>query len=260
MLAATWGEITGSPGVCLSTRGPGAANMVNGVAHALARPRAPDRHHRCLLAAHLRDRACASASTSRPSMPRSSSGARPSTPRPCASRCVAPCASPRRAPPGPVQFELPQSETTREAGEYAAEPPLMAEPRQLAPRPGRPRAGLGHAAPCQAADPAGRPRRALGRRLARACALGRAARRAGAHHLQRQGRDPRGPCLARRLHHRRPDRARARQPGRPDRRGRASMPSSCSRSPGRTRCRCWRSPRRRASTPSFRPTRRLSAT
>src|ERR1043165_3101615 len=35
MLASTWGEITGSPGVCLSTRAPGAANMVNGVAHAL---------------------------------------------------------------------------------------------------------------------------------------------------------------------------------------------------------------------------------
>src|SRR6201992_4110373 len=34
MLAATWGDITGSPGVCLSTRGPGATNMVNGVAHA----------------------------------------------------------------------------------------------------------------------------------------------------------------------------------------------------------------------------------
>ncbi len=34
MLASTWGEITGSPGVCLSTRGPGAANMVNGIAHA----------------------------------------------------------------------------------------------------------------------------------------------------------------------------------------------------------------------------------
>src|SRR5689334_21415648 len=34
MLAATWGEIVGSPGVCLSTRGPGAANMVNGVAYA----------------------------------------------------------------------------------------------------------------------------------------------------------------------------------------------------------------------------------
>lgn len=34
MLAATWGEITGVPGVATSTRGPGAANMVNGVAHA----------------------------------------------------------------------------------------------------------------------------------------------------------------------------------------------------------------------------------
>ena len=34
MLASTWGEITGAPGVCLSTRGPGAANMVNGIAHA----------------------------------------------------------------------------------------------------------------------------------------------------------------------------------------------------------------------------------
>lgn len=34
MLAATWGGITGAPGVCLATRGPGATNMVNGVAHA----------------------------------------------------------------------------------------------------------------------------------------------------------------------------------------------------------------------------------
>jgi acetolactate synthase-1/2/3 large subunit len=34
MMAATWGEITGSPGVCTSTRGPGATNMVNGIAHA----------------------------------------------------------------------------------------------------------------------------------------------------------------------------------------------------------------------------------
>ena len=38
MLAATWGDITGSPGVCLSTRGPGAANMVTGVAHELSNP------------------------------------------------------------------------------------------------------------------------------------------------------------------------------------------------------------------------------
>src|SRR5437588_9899594 len=30
MLASTWGEITGSPGICMSTRGPGATNMVTG--------------------------------------------------------------------------------------------------------------------------------------------------------------------------------------------------------------------------------------
>src|SRR5262249_60360601 len=30
------------------------------------------------------------------------------------------------APPGPVHFELPQSETTREASDYLAEPPLVA--------------------------------------------------------------------------------------------------------------------------------------
>src|SRR3546814_20650928 len=40
MLASTWGEITGAPGVCPSTRGPGAANMVNGAAYA-ALDRAP---------------------------------------------------------------------------------------------------------------------------------------------------------------------------------------------------------------------------
>ena len=34
MMAATWGELTGSPGVCVSTRAPGAANMVLGVTHA----------------------------------------------------------------------------------------------------------------------------------------------------------------------------------------------------------------------------------
>src|SRR4029077_17293581 len=34
MLASTWGDITGNPGICLSTPGPGAPNMVNGVAHA----------------------------------------------------------------------------------------------------------------------------------------------------------------------------------------------------------------------------------
>ncbi len=34
IMSATWGEISGSPGVCVSTRAPGAANMVLGVTHA----------------------------------------------------------------------------------------------------------------------------------------------------------------------------------------------------------------------------------
>jgi acetolactate synthase-1/2/3 large subunit len=35
IMAATYAELTGRPGACLATRGPGAASMVNGVAHAL---------------------------------------------------------------------------------------------------------------------------------------------------------------------------------------------------------------------------------
>ena len=34
MLASTWGEISGSSGVRLSTRGSGTANMVNSIAYA----------------------------------------------------------------------------------------------------------------------------------------------------------------------------------------------------------------------------------
>jgi len=33
-LAASWGELSGQPGVCLSTLGPGATNLLSGVAHA----------------------------------------------------------------------------------------------------------------------------------------------------------------------------------------------------------------------------------
>lgn len=35
IMAATYGELTGKPGACVVTRGPGAASAVNGVAHAL---------------------------------------------------------------------------------------------------------------------------------------------------------------------------------------------------------------------------------
>jgi len=125
MLAATWGDITGSPGVCLSTRGPGATNMVNGVAHAFL-DRSPliaitDSYSRPTYETGLRQRlnqlaiyepivkwnTTVDAKVVRQQVRRAMRTA-------------------QGLPPGPVHFELPQSETMREAGTYAAEPPLVA--------------------------------------------------------------------------------------------------------------------------------------
>ncbi|MGV6873453.1 thiamine pyrophosphate-binding protein [Pseudochelatococcus sp. B33] len=124
MLAATWGEITGAPGVCLSTRGPGAANMVNGAAHAFL-DRAPlilltDRYSQPAHEVGLRQRidqlgvygplvkwgTTVDARTIRQQLRRAMRTA------------TAPA-------PGPVQFDIPQSETTKEAAELVAEPSLM---------------------------------------------------------------------------------------------------------------------------------------
>ena len=132
MLAATWGEITGAPGVCLSTRGPGAANMVNGVAHA-ALDRAPlivltDRYSHPAHEVGLRQRidqmalyaplvkwgTTVDARTIRQQLRR---GMRTAT---------APA-------PGPVQFDIPQSETTKDATELLSESSLL--PNLLSPEP-----------------------------------------------------------------------------------------------------------------------------
>src|SRR4051812_1895469 len=116
MLAATWGEITGSPGVCLSTRGPGAMNMVNGIAYASL------------------DRAPLIAITDQYSAPVYETGLRqkidqlavyaPLVKWGTSINAKVVRTQVRRAmqvatglPPGPVQFDMPQSETTREAGE-----------------------------------------------------------------------------------------------------------------------------------------------
>src|SRR5258705_7009034 len=134
MLAATWGDLTGSPGVCLSTRGPGATNMVNGVAHAYL-DRSPliaitDSYSRPTYEIGLRQRlnqraiyepivkwgTTIDAKIVRQQVRRAMRTATGS-------------------PPGPVHFEMPQSETTREAGEYLAEPPLVAS--QIVPGPDR---------------------------------------------------------------------------------------------------------------------------
>ena len=45
-MAATHGRLTGKPGVCLTTLGPGALNLTTGAAYALARRDADDHDHR----------------------------------------------------------------------------------------------------------------------------------------------------------------------------------------------------------------------
>ena len=134
MLAATWGDLTGSPGICLSTRGPGSTNMVNGVAHAFL------------------DRSPLIAITDSYSRPTYETGLRQRINQLAVYEPIVKWSTTidakvvrqqvRRAlrtatgmPPGPVHFEFPQSETTREAGEYVAEPPLM--PRWITPGPER---------------------------------------------------------------------------------------------------------------------------
>jgi acetolactate synthase-1/2/3 large subunit len=132
MLAATWGEITGSPGVCLSTRGPGAANMVNGAAHAFL-DRAPlilltDRYSQPAQEIGLRQRIDQLAVYAPLVKWGTTIDARTVTQQ--LRRAMRTATAPA---PGPVQFDIPQSETTKEATAFVAEPPLM--PNLLYPEP-----------------------------------------------------------------------------------------------------------------------------
>ena len=134
MLASTWGELTGSPGICMSTRGPGATNMVNGVAHAFL-DRAPliaitDAYSRPTYEIGLRQRINQLALYE--PIVKWSTTIDAKTVRQQVRRAMRTATS---EPPGPVHFDLPQSETTREAGDYIAEPPLMAN--KLMPGPDR---------------------------------------------------------------------------------------------------------------------------
>ncbi|HVZ60600.1 MAG TPA: thiamine pyrophosphate-binding protein, partial [Terriglobales bacterium] len=132
MLASTWGEITGAPGVCLSTRGPGAANMVNGVAHAYL-DRCPlivitDQYSPATYETGLRQRlnhqqiyapvtkwtTTIAAKTVRQQLRRALRTA------------IAPA-------PGPVQFDMPAMETTREAADLPNEPLLVPNTLYLVP-------------------------------------------------------------------------------------------------------------------------------
>ena len=125
MLASTWGDITGSPGVCMSTRGPGATNMVNGVAHAFL-DRSPliaitDCYSRPTYETGLRQRLDQLAIYQPIVKWNTTVDAR--VVRQQVRRAMR---TAKGLPPGPVHFDLPQSETMREAGTTAAEPPLVA--------------------------------------------------------------------------------------------------------------------------------------
>jgi acetolactate synthase-1/2/3 large subunit len=132
MMAATWGEITGAPGLCLSTRGPGAANMVNGIAYA-ALDRAPliaitDQYGPATYATGLRQRLDQLAMYAPLSKWSTTIGA--STIRQQMRRAIRTATA---APPGPVHFELPQTETTREAGGEITELPWQTATTTIEP-------------------------------------------------------------------------------------------------------------------------------
>lgn len=125
MLASTWGEITGSPGVCVSTRGPGAANMVNGVAHAwmdrcpliAITDQYPGKTHVTGLRQVLDQRQLYAGIT------KWSSTIYADSVEQQIRRATRVATSPA---PGPVHFDLPSTETSREAASLQAPAPLTA--------------------------------------------------------------------------------------------------------------------------------------
>lgn len=132
MLAATWGEITGAPGVCLSTRAPGAANMVNGVAHAWM-DRCPliaitDQYPAVTYETGLRQRL--NQLQLYAPITKWNATLRAATVRQQLRRAIRVATA---APPGPVQFDLPSNETRLEAAEPLAPAPLVPEVVPLRP-------------------------------------------------------------------------------------------------------------------------------
>ena len=125
MLAATWGDLTGSPGICLSTRGPGAANMVNGVAHAFL-DRSPliaitDTYSR----PDLRDRPAPAHQPAGDLRAGREVEHRRSTPRRCASRCAAPCGRRPRRRRARCISNFRRARPRARPATLIAEPPLL---------------------------------------------------------------------------------------------------------------------------------------
>ena len=134
MLAATWGEITGSPGICTSTRGPGAMNMVNGVAHAWL-DRAPlialtDQYPGHTYATGLRqviDHHQVYAPITKWQTTLHAGSVRTQIRR-ALRTAMAPA-------PGPVQIDVPANQTRAEATESIGDPPLLGDTVPIGPDP-----------------------------------------------------------------------------------------------------------------------------
>ena len=132
MLAATWGEITGSPGVCTSTRGPGAANMVNGVAHAWL-DRAPlialtDQYPHHVYQTGLRQVLDLQRMYAPITKWQTTLDAR--SVRTQVRRALRTAAAPA---PGPVHIDVPSDQTRAEAAVIAGSPPLLGDRIALEP-------------------------------------------------------------------------------------------------------------------------------
>ena len=124
MMSATWGELTGAPGVCLSTRAPGAANMVLGVTHAWM--------DRCPLIAITDQLAGPTYATGLRQRLNQLALYTPITKWNSSINATSVHQQLRRAirtatadAPGPVQFDLPADERTKEAGERPADALLL---------------------------------------------------------------------------------------------------------------------------------------
>jgi acetolactate synthase I/II/III large subunit len=132
MMSATWGELTGSPGVCLSTRAPGAANMVLGVTHAWM--------DRCPLIAITDQLAGPTYATALRQRLNQLALYAPITKWNSSINAKSVHQQVRRAirtatgdTPGPVQFDLPADERTKEAGERPADALLRANVVAMVP-------------------------------------------------------------------------------------------------------------------------------
>ena len=142
MLAATWGELTGSPGVCTSTRGPGAANMVNGVAHAWL-DRAPlialtDQYPRHVYETGLRQVLDLRRMYAPIVKWQTTLDAR--SVRTQVRRALRTAMAPA---PGPVHIDVPSDQTRVKAAEIAGNPPLLGDRIALEPDADGLRAPLG---------------------------------------------------------------------------------------------------------------------